>query len=268
MTWRIRTETVEDFDAVRLVHDTAFGGTGEGRLVDALRAVGLARVSLVAALDAAIEPGLHRLESLCHSPHRLEGQGHPETRGVVGHVLFSAIEIVVDEAGSTAAGSGRGRVRAEPAAEWHGQDARRPGRLDHGQDARSLRLVLPALSLAPLAVRPGWQRRGIGAALVRAGLELCKTQGDERPRAGMPGLLQAECAQAGKPVPVTHHGKAGPAAVAVIVVGEPAYYRRFGFSSELARWCIPRRFGWFRLSLAACRGSRTPPAPLRSRLLV
>ena len=51
------------------------------------------------------------------------------------------------------------------------------------------------LGLAPLAVAPEAQRRGVGAALVRAGL--------------------AEARAAG-------HG-------VVVVLGDPAYYRRFGF---------------------------------------
>ncbi|MBI4716868.1 MAG: N-acetyltransferase [Planctomycetes bacterium] len=52
-----------------------------------------------------------------------------------------------------------------------------------------------ALALAPLAVRPDVQRQGIGTALAREGLEVCRALG---------------------------HG-------IVVVVGEPAYYSRFGF---------------------------------------
>jgi putative acetyltransferase len=52
-----------------------------------------------------------------------------------------------------------------------------------------------ALALAPVAVAPPCQRRGIGAALVRRGLEQCRDI----------------------PCPV------------VVVLGEPAYYNRFGF---------------------------------------
>lgn len=58
-----------------------------------------------------------------------------------------------------------------------------------------------ALSLAPLAVLPEFQRRGIGTALVRRGLELAREQGHR----------------------------------IVIVLGHEDYYPRFGFSSELAR---------------------------------
>jgi putative acetyltransferase len=51
------------------------------------------------------------------------------------------------------------------------------------------------LALAPLAVSPDFQRRGIGTALARAGLDACRKQG----------------------VPF------------VFVLGNPAYYSRFGF---------------------------------------
>ncbi|MCC7023542.1 MAG: N-acetyltransferase [Thermomicrobiales bacterium] len=58
-----------------------------------------------------------------------------------------------------------------------------------------------AAALAPLAVLPAWQRRGIGSALAREGLARCKELG----------------------VP------------AVVVLGDPGYYTRFGFRPELAR---------------------------------
>lgn len=60
---------------------------------------------------------------------------------------------------------------------------------------------LPALSLAPLAVLPGYQNRDIGSALVRHGL--------------------AECRRLGHTI--------------VIVLGHPDYYPRFGFSAGLAQ---------------------------------
>ena len=58
-----------------------------------------------------------------------------------------------------------------------------------------------ALALAPLAVLPAFQRRGIGSALVRQGLKLCAEQGHR----------------------------------IVFVLGSPNYYSRFGFSGGLAR---------------------------------
>jgi putative acetyltransferase len=61
--------------------------------------------------------------------------------------------------------------------------------------------TVPALALAPMAVLPDRQRRGIGSALVRAGLDLARDR-DWR---------------------------------AVIVLGHKGYYPRFGFSAALAR---------------------------------
>ena len=55
--------------------------------------------------------------------------------------------------------------------------------------------IVPAAALAPLAVAPEWQRQGIGAALVREGLALCRDRG----------------------------------VAAVVVLGDSAYYGRFGF---------------------------------------
>ena len=60
---------------------------------------------------------------------------------------------------------------------------------------------VPALALAPMAVLPEYQGRGIGSLLVRRGLEECKRLG----------------------------GKI------VIVLGHINYYPRFGFSSQMAR---------------------------------
>jgi putative acetyltransferase len=56
-------------------------------------------------------------------------------------------------------------------------------------------------ALAPVAVSPQAQGRGAGSALCRAGIETCRQLGQD----------------------------------AVLVLGEPAYYARFGFSAEAAR---------------------------------
>jgi putative acetyltransferase len=58
--------------------------------------------------------------------------------------------------------------------------------------------ALKIMGLAPMAVAPEHQRKGIGSALVRAGLEQCKQLGFG----------------------------------AVVVLGHPAYYPRFGFLSS------------------------------------
>jgi putative acetyltransferase len=60
---------------------------------------------------------------------------------------------------------------------------------------------VPAAALAPMAVLPEYQRRGIGGRLIRYSLNLLREQGER----------------------------------IVIVVGHPDYYPRFGFSSEKTR---------------------------------
>ena len=61
--------------------------------------------------------------------------------------------------------------------------------------------LLSAVALAPVAVLPGHQRKGIGSLLVQRGLELSRGRDEE----------------------------------IVIVVGHPDYYPRFGFSSAKAK---------------------------------
>lgn len=58
---------------------------------------------------------------------------------------------------------------------------------------------IDSVALAPLAVRPAYQRSGVGTALVREGLRICSLRGTS----------------------------------AVLVLGDPAYYQRFGFSAAL-----------------------------------
>jgi len=58
--------------------------------------------------------------------------------------------------------------------------------------------ALQLMGLGPMAVAPAYQRRGVGSALVRAGLERCR---------------QIGCG-------------------AVVVLGHPEYYPRFGFQSS------------------------------------
>ena len=60
--------------------------------------------------------------------------------------------------------------------------------------------AVPAVALAPMAVLPAYQRQGVGSQLIRAGLDLVRGLGEQ----------------------------------IVVVVGHPAYYPRFGFSSETA----------------------------------
>ena len=60
--------------------------------------------------------------------------------------------------------------------------------------------LVPAVALAPVAVLPEHQRKGIGQRLILHGLELLKNEGEQ----------------------------------IVVVVGDPDYYSRFGFSSAKA----------------------------------
>ena len=94
-----------------------------------------------------------------------------------------------------------------------------------------------AAALAPLAVSPGLQRKGYGSSLVKAGIEAVRVTG---------------CG-------------------AIIVLGHPDYYRRFGFSADLTRNLIaPFRgpaFMGLELSpgvLAGREGSVTYPPAFRS----
>lgn len=66
-------------------------------------------------------------------------------------------------------------------------------------------IARPALALAPMAVRPAFQNRGVGSALVRRGLADARERG--------------------------HH--------VVIVVGHPHYYPRFGFVPARPRGIRP-----------------------------
>jgi putative acetyltransferase len=60
---------------------------------------------------------------------------------------------------------------------------------------------MSAVALAPMAVWPGQQRRGVGGRLIRHGLDWLRGQGEH----------------------------------VVLVLGHPDYYPRFGFSSDRAR---------------------------------
>ena len=130
MTLTIRPERPSDLAAIGNVNRLAFGRDEESRLVDALRAGGFVRLSLLAEVE----------------------------REIVGHILFSTLPIEGD----------------------------------HG--------VVEALALAPMAVLPAQQRRGIGSGLVREGLRLCQADGHR----------------------------------VVVVLGHTEFYPRFGFSSMLA----------------------------------
>jgi putative acetyltransferase len=108
----IRPERAEERTVIREINRLAFGGEAEPNLVDKIResAGFIPQLSLVAVR-----------------------QGR-----VVGHILFSLIEI---------------RIDGRPDQPW------------------------PALALAPMAVHPDFQNQGIGSALVQRGLEIGRDLG-------------------------------------------------------------------------------------------
>jgi putative acetyltransferase len=126
-TTLVRVERPDDYAAIEVVHQAAFDGEGEARLVARLR-----------AMDDFI-PGLSLVAV--------------QSDQVVGHILFSLIRI------------------------------------------ESEHTSVPALALAPMAVLPAFQNKGIGTVLVKQGLDACRR-------------LQYRI---------------------IVVVGHANYYPRFGF---------------------------------------
>jgi len=123
----IRKETEGDYGVVNTLIEAAFGRVDEALLVAQLR------------LNPRYIPELSLVA---------EDEGV-----VVGHILFTPVEIVSGE------------------------------------------LLCPSLALAPVAVLPEYQRKGVGSALIRTGFQEAETQGY----------------------------------TSVIVLGHPEYYVRFGF---------------------------------------
>ena len=132
-----RSEEPGDITAIRRVNEAAFGRPDEADLVDRLRSADADLLSLVGVVDGS----------------------------VVAHVLFTTVNIAVDEGGRSIAGA----------------------------------------SLGPVAVLPEFQRRGIGSALIQAGLTEMEQQ----------------------------HG-----CPFIVVLGHPEYYPRFGFVPARPRYGI------------------------------
>lgn len=82
-----------------------------------------------------------------------------------------------------------------------------------------------ALSLAPVAVAENRRRRGIAAAIIEAGLERARAEGW----------------------------------TAVVVLGDPSYYRRFGFNREAVRSMSSRYAGPDLMGLALSGGGLEGP---------
>ena len=80
------------------------------------------------------------------------------------------------------------------------------------------------VALGPIAVLPAWQGRGIGTRVVRAALDLCERDG----------------------------------AAAVVLVGNPTYYARFGFGQARPQGLLPPGHWRDEVWLARRLGSWTP----------
>jgi putative acetyltransferase len=81
-----------------------------------------------------------------------------------------------------------------------------------------------ALGLGPVAVKPGHQGAGIGAALIEGALAIARATGEEL----------------------------------IFLVGEPDYYRRFGFSAESAAPFASLYGGRYFMALALTPGLKLP----------
>jgi putative acetyltransferase len=156
-TIRIRPEQPEDATAIRRIHYLAFNGEAEADAVDAIRATGVAVLSLVAEEAAgALIAGALGEATAAQEVAAPSGLDAPRVAGcrLVGHVLFTPATVTPE----------------------------------HGE-------AVGLLGLAPVAVLPSCQGQGIGTMLVEIGLERLRAEGYP----------------------------------AVVVLGHPAYYPRFGF---------------------------------------
>lgn len=91
-----------------------------------------------------------------------------------------------------------GDLLLELVAEW---DGRTVGCIQFSRLLLEGEPPVHAAALAPMAVLPHIQKQGVGSALVRKGIEACRAQGVR----------------------------------AIVVLGHPEYYPRFGFSHDAAR---------------------------------
>jgi predicted N-acetyltransferase YhbS len=188
----IFSETEEFYSVIHEINVLAFGQENEARLVENLRKSRSFdfQLSLVAVKEGR----------------------------VVGHILFSPVTI--SSLLKKAFSSGCSKMPRCKALEilrseaYLGVRRNKPapcltrGRMRETQQigvfqqpVKTEREAVPAVALAPMAVRPEFQNQGIGSRLVREGLEQCRKLGHK----------------------------------IVVVVGHPNYYPRFGFASARAK---------------------------------
>jgi len=155
-TVHLRPEAPEDASAIRSIHYLAFNGAAEADAVDAIRAAAAAVLSLVAEAAAGLSVA-----------------GPAAAPGVPG--------LGVPAPGAAPREAGRRVV-------GHALFTRVTVMSEYGEE-------VGLLGLAPVAVLPSHQGRGIGTLLIEAALERLRAEGHP----------------------------------AVVVLGHPAYYPRFGF---------------------------------------
>lgn len=136
----IREETPADVEAIYQLNVAAFRTDAEARLVDSLRRSGGLILSLVA---------------------ELEGE-------VVGHIGFSPVTITTTPPPTSTSTSISTSAPAPSLEETLGASDRIGVNVG----------VSAGVGLAPIAVSPTHQRRGIGASLIQAGLSHLRSRGD------------------------------------------------------------------------------------------
>jgi putative acetyltransferase len=164
---------------------------------------------------AADQPGIRRVNERAF-PGPVEANIVDALRAA-GAVTLSLVAVAGDEAGAGDAGDGIvGHILFSPVIIAAAAGER------------------GAVGLAPMAVDPGWQRRGIGGLLVRAGLDMLRSAGH----------------------------------AAVVVLGHPDYYPRFGFERASRfglRWEQPCRDEAFMAMALAPDGLEGGPGVVRYR---
>ncbi len=180
-----------DVDSVRALLTEAFGGPAEAGLVEALRAAGDMALERVGVAGGVIV-GYVGFARLAVAPAG-EAAAEASTSEATPSPSSSAAK-----AEDPAFSVGRSGRKLDP------PPSRRMTKENAATGSPSLTAAAPAaeddegrriVALAPLAVAAAWRRRGVGAALVRASLEELRASGCDL----------------------------------VLVLGDPAYYGRFGF---------------------------------------